>query len=90
MPVSIQQITTLIVNQISPFGRNDILINPIYPLSFRGSEATEESFSQRTKRDRQLFTILLKNPMNASTWLSMNGKSLMISTAPPFVQVLEG
>jgi hypothetical protein len=23
--------------------------------------------------------------MNASTWLSMNGKSPMISTAPPFV-----
>jgi hypothetical protein len=29
--------------------------------------------------------ILLKNPMNASTRLSMNGKSPMISTAPPFV-----
>ena len=29
--------------------------------------------------------ILLKNPRNASTWLSMNGKSPMISTAPPFV-----
>ena len=31
------------------------------------------------------FLILLKNPMNASTRLSMNGKSPMISTAPPFV-----
>jgi len=30
-------------------------------------------------------SILLKNPMNASTKLSMNGKSPMISTAPPFV-----
>jgi hypothetical protein len=29
--------------------------------------------------------ILLKNPMNASTRLSMNGKSPMISHAPPFV-----
>jgi hypothetical protein len=29
--------------------------------------------------------ILLKNPMNASTRLSMNGKSPMISEAPPFV-----
>jgi len=29
--------------------------------------------------------ILLKNPLNASTRLSMNGKSPMISTAPPFV-----
>jgi len=29
--------------------------------------------------------ILLKNPMNASTRLSMNGISPMISTAPPFV-----
>ena len=29
--------------------------------------------------------ILLKNPMNASTRLSMNGKSPIISTAPPFV-----
>jgi len=29
--------------------------------------------------------ILLKNPTNASTRLSMNGKSPMISTAPPFV-----
>jgi hypothetical protein len=30
--------------------------------------------------------ILLKNPMNASTMLSMNGKSPMISEAPPFVR----
>jgi hypothetical protein len=30
-------------------------------------------------------TMLLKNPMNASTGLSMNGKSPVISTAPPFV-----
>jgi hypothetical protein len=29
--------------------------------------------------------VLLKNPMNASTRLSMNGKSPKISTAPPFV-----
>jgi hypothetical protein len=29
--------------------------------------------------------ILLKNLKNASTKLSMNGKSPMISTAPPFV-----
>jgi len=29
--------------------------------------------------------IPLKNSMNASTRLSMNGKSPMISTAPPFV-----
>jgi len=29
--------------------------------------------------------ILLKNPMNASTRLSMNGKSPMISNPPPFV-----
>jgi hypothetical protein len=29
--------------------------------------------------------ILLKNPRNASTGLSMNGKSPTISTAPPFV-----
>jgi hypothetical protein len=29
--------------------------------------------------------ILLKNPMNASTGLSMNGKSPMILTAPLFV-----
>jgi hypothetical protein len=29
--------------------------------------------------------ILLKNPMNASTTLSMNGKFPMISHAPPFV-----
>ena len=29
--------------------------------------------------------ILLKNPKNASTRLSMNGKSRMVSTAPPFV-----
>jgi len=29
--------------------------------------------------------ILLKNPMNASTRLSMNVKSPMISIAPPFV-----
>jgi len=29
--------------------------------------------------------ILLKNPMNASTRLSTNGKSPMISHAPPFV-----
>ena len=28
---------------------------------------------------------LLKNPMNASTKLSMNGKSPMILEAPPFV-----
>ena len=31
------------------------------------------------------FLILLKNPMNASTRLSTNGKSPMISHAPPFV-----
>ena len=30
-------------------------------------------------------SILLKNPMNASTTLSMNGKFPMISNAPPFV-----
>jgi len=30
-------------------------------------------------------TIRLKNPENASTRLSMNGNSPMISTAPPFV-----
>ena len=30
-------------------------------------------------------SILLKNPMNASTGLNMNGKSPMISNAPPFV-----
>ena len=35
--------------------------------------------------DRDCHLILLKNPMNASTRLSMNGKSPMISTAPPFV-----
>jgi hypothetical protein len=29
--------------------------------------------------------ILLKNPKNASTRLSMNGNSTTISTAPPFV-----
>jgi hypothetical protein len=29
--------------------------------------------------------ILLKNPRNASTGLSMNGKTPMISTTPPFV-----
>jgi hypothetical protein len=29
--------------------------------------------------------ILLKNPMTASTTLSMNGTFPMISTAPPFV-----
>jgi hypothetical protein len=29
--------------------------------------------------------ILLKNPKNASTGLSMNGNSTPISTAPPFV-----
>jgi len=29
--------------------------------------------------------IMLKNPLNASTKLSMNGKPPMISTAPPFV-----
>ena len=34
--------------------------------------------------------ILLKNPMNASTMLSMNGKSPMISAALPFVLRLEG
>jgi len=28
---------------------------------------------------------MLKNPLNASTKLSMNGKPPMISTAPPFV-----
>jgi hypothetical protein len=32
-----------------------------------------------------LVSILLKNPMNASTRLSMNGKSPMITPAPPFV-----
>jgi len=32
-----------------------------------------------------MITILLKNPMNASTRLSMNGKCPMISIAPPFV-----
>src|SRR3972149_11928657 len=32
-----------------------------------------------------VIVILLKNPMNASTKLSMNGKTPMISTAPPFV-----
>ena len=32
-----------------------------------------------------MIVILLKNPMNASTRLSMNGKSPIISTAPPFV-----
>jgi hypothetical protein len=32
-----------------------------------------------------LYLILLKNSMNASTRLSMNGKPPMISTAPPFV-----
>ena len=32
-----------------------------------------------------MIVILLKNPMNASTRLSMNGKSPMISPAPPFV-----
>ena len=32
-----------------------------------------------------MIVILLKNPMNASTKLSMNGTSPMISTAPPFV-----
>ena len=30
-------------------------------------------------------SILLKNPMNASTMLSMNGESPMTSNAPPFV-----
>jgi hypothetical protein len=35
--------------------------------------------------DRIDISILLKNPKNASTRLSMNGKSPMISTAPPFV-----
>ncbi len=34
---------------------------------------------------RGKLVILLKNPPNASTRLSMNGKSPMISTAPPFV-----
>jgi hypothetical protein len=29
--------------------------------------------------------ILLKNPKNALTKLSMNGKSLIITTVPPFV-----
>jgi hypothetical protein len=33
--------------------------------------------------------MLLKNPKNASTKLSMNGKFPMISTAAPFV-LLEG
>jgi hypothetical protein len=32
-----------------------------------------------------LVQILLKNPKNASTRLSMNGKITTISTAPPFV-----
>jgi len=35
--------------------------------------------------DDEQDTILLKNPRNALTRLSMNGKSLMISTTPPFV-----
>jgi hypothetical protein len=37
------------------------------------------------QRGLAFFSILLKNPMNASTRLSMNGKSPMISEAPPFV-----
>ena len=36
-------------------------------------------------RGRYSWMILLKNPKNASTRLSMNGKSPMISTTPPFV-----
>jgi hypothetical protein len=32
-----------------------------------------------------MIVILLKNPMNASTMLSINRKFPMISTAPPFV-----
>ena len=35
--------------------------------------------------DRLQSVILLKNPKNASTVLSMNGKFPMISRAPPFV-----
>jgi hypothetical protein len=34
---------------------------------------------------RKQVLILLKNSKNASTRLSMNGKSPLISTAPPFV-----
>src|SRR3972149_7349213 len=41
--------------------------------------------SQLEIRVRVHFAILLKNPMNASTTLSTNGKSPIISHAPPFV-----
>jgi len=40
--------------------------------------------------NREMKKIPLKNPKNASTRLSTNGKSPMISTAPPFVLRLEG
>jgi hypothetical protein len=36
-------------------------------------------------RGQRVLVILLKNPMNASTGLSMNGNSSTISSAPPLV-----
>ncbi len=51
----------------------------------RGGSALAVSQRLGAKGDRLCNQIPLKNPMNASTRLSMNGKPPMISPALPFV-----
>jgi hypothetical protein len=46
---------------------------------------TPSSSAREGIRGQRTILIPLKNPMNASTRLSMNGKSSIISTALPFV-----
>ena len=80
---------------------NYLLVNPPVDLSYAHKKLDEwgalrETFGRDKSEDIvakavaivQSFSkesILLKNPKNASTRLSMNGKFPMLSTAPPFV-----
>ena len=69
--------------------------SPLIPLFQRGKNLPNEENSPSLKkhalssavegRGQGRFSILLKNPKNASTKLSTNGKFLVISTVPPFV-----
>jgi len=54
-------------------------------MRFKELERQESFNAEMDKEKIVMIVILLKNPRNASTRLSMNGKTPMISTAPPFV-----
>jgi hypothetical protein len=54
--------------------------------SFRGpTHCVHPSAIVWPQHPQKIISILLKNLMNASTGLSMSGKSPMISSTPPFV-----